>query len=126
MSQSGAKTLLLRIPRAFPDIEAVNEKSVTDIGRVLPSIPTMVAHQHVKAVNTSGKECHAPRISRRYSYSAASAAGSFDCGHQGGHPAPTRPPRVSRIEALDQHRASGTLDSDSRLPVHCGERETRG
>src|SRR5437588_9649756 len=124
MSQSGAKTLLLRIPRAFSNIEAVNEESITDIGRVLPSIPTMVAHQHVQAVNTSGEKCHAPRISRRYP--AASAAGGFDRGHQGGYPSPTCPPSVSRVEALDQHRARATVDTNPRLAMHCGKRETRG
>ena len=33
---------------------------------------------------------------------------------------------MSSIEALDEHRARLTLDSDPRLTVHRGERKTRG
>src|SRR5205823_3323590 len=123
MSQSSAKAAVLGIPRTFPDIKTMDEESVTDIGRVLPPIKPMVPHQHMKAVNTAREKRNAPPIPGESS--ADHSAGSFDRGHPR-WPTPTCPPSVSRIEALDQHWAGLTLDTDSRLSLHCGERKTRG
>ena len=53
MSQSRAKAVFLWVPRTFPDIKSMDEERVADIGRVLPSIKPMVAHQHMKAINTA-------------------------------------------------------------------------
>src|ERR1700747_42411 len=123
MLQSRAKTLGLGIPRTFPDIKPMDEESVADICRVLRSIEPMVAHQHMKAVNTAREECDAPRITGEFP--AGAPTGSFDRWHRE-WPTPTRPPSVSRVKPLDQHRARLTLDSEPRLSVHCGERKTRG
>ena len=62
MLQSRAKALVLRVPRTFPNIKPVDEESVADICRVLRSIEPMVAHQHMKAINTTREKCNAPRI----------------------------------------------------------------
>src|SRR5438132_4474951 len=123
MPQSRSKALVLGIPRALPNIKPVDEQSIADVGRIISSVKTVVAHQHVQAVNTPREKCNAlPGARERL---AVRAAGSFDRGHRRWHPTPTRPPSVSRIEALDQHRARLTVDSDPRLPVYRSKRKTR-
>jgi hypothetical protein len=76
MSQSRAKAVVLGVPRTFPDIKPMDEESVADKGRVLPPIKPMIAHQHVKAVNTAREKCNAPPIPSESP--ADHSAGSFD------------------------------------------------
>src|SRR5260370_18334047 len=115
MSQSHAKALVLRVACTFSNIKTMDEESVANICRILPSIEPMVAHQHMKAVNTAREKCNAPRIASESS--ADDSTRSFDRGHRG-RPTPTCPPSVRRIKTLDQHRAGLTLHSDPRPPVH--------
>src|SRR5438132_7429130 len=107
MSQGRAKALVLRIPHTFPNIKPVDEHGVADVGGILRSIKTMVAHQHVKAVYTPREKCDPPLRSR--GAPAVFPTAGLDQGHRIWHPTPTCPPGVSRIEALDQHRARLTL-----------------
>src|SRR5690349_24819302 len=123
MAQSCVKALVLRVPRTFSNIKPMDEESVADICRILPSIAPMIEPQHVKAVDTTREKCDAPLISGVSP--AGKPTGGLDRGHCG-WPTPARPPRVGGIEALNQHRTRLTLYSDPRLCVCCGERKTRG
>ena len=83
--QRRSKALVLRIPRAFADIKPVDEQSVADIGGIISSIETLVAHQHVEAVDASGDKSDGPPGSP-VSCLRYPTAGSFDRGHRDGIP----------------------------------------
>src|SRR5438445_12380125 len=86
MPQSRSKALVLGIPRALPNIKPVDEQSIADVGRIISSVKTVVAHQHVQAVNTPREKCNAlPGARERL---AVRAAGSFDRGHRRWHSTP--------------------------------------
>src|SRR5271166_1139665 len=124
MSHGSAQALVFRIPGAFPNTKPVDEQSVADVGGIVRSIKTMVAHQRVKAVDAPREKRDAPPKTRECP--AVSPTVSFDHGHWEWHPTPTGPPSVSRIKPLDQHRARLPLDSHPRLSEHRGEGKTRG
>src|SRR5215471_2943522 len=95
-------TFILGVVRAFPNIKAVDKYRVLDVSRIVPSIKAMIAHQHMQPVDASGQERNTP--SGRCWSRAAAPFRRLDRRHLGPDTAPARPPRVSSVEALDQHR----------------------
>src|SRR5437667_11504791 len=123
-SQRDTNALVLRITRPFSDVKPMDEERLANVCGIVFPIEAPVAQQHVEAVDAARQE--ADRAARARRVSGAFSDGSFDFRSGGRHSAPTFPPTVSGIEALDQHRAGLTFDSHPRFSVHCGEGEACG
>jgi hypothetical protein len=115
VSQCCLKAFVLGIPSTFSNIKTVDEHSIADIRGIGLPIKTAIMHQHVKAVDTSRQECDASPCTG--GDHEGSPVGGLNQRHRRGHSAPTRPPRVGGIEAVDQHRAGLALNSYPCLSV---------
>src|ERR1700751_4198886 len=115
------KPLHFRLTGTFSDIEPVDEQRIVDVCGIVGAIATTIPHQRVKAVNTSRQKSDAPAPAGWYP--TVPAGRSLDRRHREWHSAPTRPPSMSRVDALYQHRTGLTLNSHPGFAVHCSQRK---